>query len=326
MEAQRRRAGLDRLLIALLACAAAALPACGGGDDESKTNTATTAAATPAAADPSLLRPEGRPLRPRVVEVRRAGGIVVRGITFTAGRGDERVPAALATPARGPVRACLVYQGGIGSTLAQARPVWEAAAQLGVATFTIEMPSHGRRDSGGELDRARDDAGAFAALLRGIVLDVRRGLDALVQQPACRGKRIGYLGESLGGFAGTLAAAVDKRIAATVLLVVGGDWRLMADAPVPVLNFRLNAATLRALGPYDPVLWVGRIAPRPLLMINGREDQTVPLAAAERLHRAARRPKEVMLYDGGHDPFAAGSYDLVMDRIAAFLQRRLIGG
>jgi fermentation-respiration switch protein FrsA (DUF1100 family) len=36
-------------------------------------------------------------------------------------------------------------------------------------------------------------------------------------------------------------------------------------------------------------------------MAAGRRDDATPIASARALHRAARQPKEVLVYNGGHD-------------------------
>ncbi len=56
------------------------------------------------------------------------------------------------------------------------------------------------------------------------------------------------------------------------------------------------------LGQLDPVTYAPYISPRPVWMINGRQDFIVPPAAAQALQDAARDPKKVLWYDGGHMP------------------------
>ena len=50
----------------------------------------------------------------------------------------------------------------------------------------------------------------------------------------------------------------------------------------------------------DPLRAVGKLAGRPLLMVNGRLDRTIRPDQAERLFAAANEPKELRWYDGGH--------------------------
>jgi fermentation-respiration switch protein FrsA (DUF1100 family) len=60
---------------------------------------------------------------------------------------------------------------------------------------------------------------------------------------------------------------------------------------------------VEVLGPYDLERWIGRIAPRPVMLVEGRHDPIVSPADALQLAAAARPPKTVLYFDGGHDPF-----------------------
>ena len=51
----------------------------------------------------------------------------------------------------------------------------------------------------------------------------------------------------------------------------------------------------------DPEYWISRTNGRAVFMASGRRDEVVPFASAQALHRAARPPKEVLVYNGGHD-------------------------
>jgi len=50
---------------------------------------------------------------------------------------------------------------------------------------------------------------------------------------------------------------------------------------------------------YNPVEYVGRVAPTPLLVIHGDEDDTVPVEEAYSLYEAAAEPKELYIVKGG---------------------------
>lgn len=45
----------------------------------------------------------------------------------------------------------------------------------------------------------------------------------------------------------------------------------------------------------DPLRWVSRLAPRPLFLIHGERDRSVPASDARRLYEAAGQPKELWL-------------------------------
>lgn len=78
------------------------------------------------------------------------------------------------------------------------------------------------------------------------------------------------------------------------------------------------------LSPLNPDRWVGRITPRPLLLMIGRADPIVSPAAARLTERAAREPKTVVLYRGGHIPLAGTSTSSNAGQIGAFLLKNLI--
>mgnify|MGYP001245841777 CR=1 FL=1 len=51
---------------------------------------------------------------------------------------------------------------------------------------------------------------------------------------------------------------------------------------------------------WDPVKYVGQIAPRPVLIQNGDADTVIPERCARALQEAAREPKTVKWYKGDH--------------------------
>ena len=52
--------------------------------------------------------------------------------------------------------------------------------------------------------------------------------------------------------------------------------------------------------PYNPIDVIGRIAPIPLLICHGVNDQIIPFEQAELLYRAAKPPKTLLKTEDGH--------------------------
>lgn len=254
----------------------------------------------------------------------------VRAQRFSyAGTDGQRVPAVLALPRGASTAApvpCLIYQGGFESGKEEAAALWPAAAKLQIGVMTIDPRGEGTRaGDGSELARALRDPEAFTRLLRGSVLDLRRALDYLGRQPECDPSRLGVVGFSQGGLLGTLLAGADTRVRAVALLGAGAGWAQIIGRPDSLIlpdrtGERLQSA-LRILRPYEPASWVRRISPRPVLFVQGTHDETTSAAQAANLQRAAREPKEVVTYDGPHDPF--GNAEAV-DGLVSFLRDELI--
>jgi fermentation-respiration switch protein FrsA (DUF1100 family) len=151
-------------------------------------------------------------------------------------------------------------------------------------------------------------------LVTGTVTDLRHAVNYLFAQPICR-QNIAYGGVSLGGVIGVQLAAVDSRIRVLVLASVPGTLRAAITSPAIVAGGEVLpglsrdpvklAAAVRILAPLDPARAIGRIAPRPVMILSGREDTAVSFSSALELQRAARAPKTIVDYNGGHEPFGA---------------------
>ena len=112
----------------------------------------------------------------------------------------------------------------------------EGFVALGFGVFSIDSRRSGDRGRPGELEEAGADPVALEAMLRGTVVDLRRGIDYLLHRGECHPRRIGYVGLSMGGFLGSMLAGVDERVAAPVLVVSGADWRVFLEGSDALLS------------------------------------------------------------------------------------------
>ncbi len=250
------------------------------------------------------------PLSPQETPAEETAQYRVLKITYRSAR-DQRVPALLILPKnRGEEKLpCVILMHGLGSDKRMFQMLWGPLTMAGYALFAIDAQYHGERKPSDDLPffgmypyRARD------ALIQ-TVIDLRRGVDYLQTRPEIDPNRIGYIGASMGGIIGSMFAGVDERVKAPVLLVAGGDWKILMEKSA--LSMWRDAArnnpqqmqeALRVMDVVDPVNWVGRIAPRPVLFINGDADDVVPVESNKALHNAAGEPKKVVWYKGGHVP------------------------
>lgn len=120
-----------------------------------------------------------------------------------------------------------------------------------------------------------------------VVEECRLALQYLVEHPEFDPDRLFLVGYSFGGFLGLRVAASEQRIRAVVLAAAG-------DFP----DYVPFASMIRRLA--DPLEWVRRLSPRPLLMMHGRQDRIVPSMLAERLFQAAEEPKKILWFDSDH--------------------------
>jgi dienelactone hydrolase len=133
-------------------------------------------------------------------------------------------------------------------------------------------------------------------------------IDWLEGQPWVDAKRIFIIGGSLGVPFAVSAAAQDTRIAGAMLVHGAADNRLWLEAQ---LGRRIDAAWLHyplsvvlhwlAYGPvHDTPANIGKIAPRPLVIIGAREDERTPAGQTEMLFALAGEPKRLRWTEGNH--------------------------
>lgn len=131
------------------------------------------------------------------------------------------------------------------------------------------------------------------------VFDLRRAVDFINVREELDNERIGYFGISLGGMIGTVFCGVDERVKVPVIVLAGGSLHLM---------FGMDAFaddTQEYLSIIDPVNFVEKIHPRPLLMINAENDDVVPPLTSKLLFRSAKNPKEIIWYPAKHHDLPA---------------------
>lgn len=177
---------------------------------------------------------------------------------------------------------------------------------------------------------AGDSEGAFSSMGYFEAEDV----ESAVAWLQARGMtRVGAWGMSMGGAAVIRAAARNPAIAA---VVTDGTFDRIRHViakrardrgyPFPGLVSRAIVAEAgRRLGVRlapDPVDMVGRIAPRPVLIVHGEGDATSEVANAHRLFRAAHEPKELLIVpEAAHTECWAAAPLAYERRVGGFFKR-----
>jgi alpha-beta hydrolase superfamily lysophospholipase len=167
----------------------------------------------------------------------------------------------------------------------------------------------------------------------------RRDLEAVLDAARRRlgGLPLGLLGYSMGGAVAISVAGSDPRVAAVCtdcafddpLRVLGDGVRRVLRIPGPVLTVPVRALLALRTGArmtdLRPLRRVGEIAPRPLLLIHGGGDASVPPGHGRRLHAAAGPGATLWLLPGvGH----CGGYDAGREeyvrRVTGFFEDALL--
>jgi hypothetical protein len=126
----------------------------------------------------------------------------------------------------------------------------------------------------------------------------------LAQRADVDSSRVGMVMTSFAVPFGVIAAAGDERFQNVGLIYGAGDLARVFEA-----NLELRPRFLRPLmgwlvmqvyGEFEPTQFVARIAPRPVVMVNGRDDPQMPREAVHALYNAAREPKTLIWLETGH--------------------------
>jgi len=227
-------------------------------------------------------------------------------------------------PAADPARAiifCHGYSGDCSPDLVYAPLLHNAGYNL----LLFDFRGHGA--SGGD----------FTSLVYFERADVLAALDYL----CARGiTRVGLLGFSMGGAAALAAAPLSPLVVGVISDCTFAElWHVTRQAarrrglPEPlasavgwlivlVASIRLRANLFSA----DPVRWIGKLAPRPVLIMHGAADADAPVAEAHQLFRAAREPKELWLVPGAaHRKIEEAAAEEYRRRVFEFFERAFDG-
>lgn len=231
----------------------------------------------------------------RTIDTNVVDGVFIEHLSFESTPGN-RVYGNLYEPVgqRGAnVRTVIMLHGGVARGKDNVRVMADFMAKSGWRVFAIDLPYFGERKT--ELlqtfteaekhEKLYNSQSTYLAWVTQVAKDVGRSMDFLVRERGTDSTRIGLIGYSRGGQVGAIVGAVDKRFRAVALLYAGHfDAKETGHHPAAC-----------------PANYIGRIAPRPLFLLNGTQDADYLRAEqVEPLHRIARNPKRIVWVETGH--------------------------
>lgn len=233
----------------------------------------------------------------RVLDTEEGGGIRKEHLSFQSTPG-MRVFANFYRPTavlpQKPGAVILLHGGGPqGKNGPGIKLLAELLTRAGWNVLAMDMQYFGERSTDlfktyteeEKHEKLYNQPSAYLAFVTQTVKDVGRALDLLVEQRGVDPKRVALVGVSRGAILATVVGGADRRPAAVVLLY-GGHFDALENGHLPAAC---------------PANYIGRISPRPLLMINGLEDtDMIRETSVAPLERLARPPKRILWAAGGH--------------------------
>ncbi len=172
----------------------------------------------------------------------------------------------------------------------------------GFAVFIFNFRGTGA--SGGNLD------------MLGWTRDLKAAIDYLCTLPEVDRSHLSLLGFSGGAAVSVVVASQDSRVSGVAACACPAEFTFFTEVgdPSPVIDHFRSIGTIRdrdfphsaeewlnGFRVVSPVKYIAGIAPRPLLLMHGGQDETVEVSHAYRLYNKAGEPKQVIIVEGaGH--------------------------
>lgn len=186
--------------------------------------------------------------------------------------------------------AVIILQHGYHANSAQMLPIGLMLARHGYGVFLFDFRGHGKSE------------GNTVTLGLFETQDTDAAVSFLLKQPEV--SKIGLIGNSMGGATGILAAAENQNIQSIAVEGVFSELKdevgigIEVQTPLPAFPFDVifiyfaEYQTGYRLGDVAPVKKIGKISPRPILIMQGGDDKRITSHSGESLFAAAGEPKD----------------------------------
>jgi len=175
----------------------------------------------------------------------------------------------------------------------------ERICHHGFAVFIFNFRGTGA--SGGNLD------------ILGWTRDLKSAIDYLCTLPEVNKSHLSLLGFSGGAAVSVYVAAEDRRVSSIATCACPAEFSFLTEVnePQAVVNHFRSIGAIRdkdfphsaqewisGFGLVCPIKYVAGIAPRPLLLVHGSQDEVVEVSHAYKLYDKAGEPKQLIIVDG----------------------------
>jgi alpha/beta superfamily hydrolase len=155
--------------------------------------------------------------------------------------------------------------------------------------------------SGGNLD------------LLGWTRDLKAAMDYLLTLTEVNQAHLSLLGFSGGAAVSVYVAAQDSRVSSVITCACPAEFGFLTEVnePQAIINHFRSIGAIRDkdfphsaqewIGGFrlvSPIKYVARIAPRPIVLVHGNQDETVDVSHAYKLYDKAGEPKQLIIVDG----------------------------
>ena len=239
--------------------------------------------------------------------IQESGEFSIHDITYVSPKGGS-VPAYLVVPKRkGPFAAVVFGHYGLG-TRSEFIPEAKLYAKAGAVSLIPDYPwdrAEPSRKTMDHFDKPELDREAYMQA----VVDLRRGIDLLLARSDVDSKRLAYVGRSYGAQWGSILAAVDKRLKATVLMagVAEAADILLRNNDPDLIELRKSQPAgqlekyVQVTSELNALRFVGHAAPVSLLLQFANFERYFDKTSEQHYIDRASEPKEVLWYDTGHE-------------------------
>jgi pimeloyl-ACP methyl ester carboxylesterase len=236
------------------------------------------------------------PLRVTEKQVQRRGSVVIRDISYRA-PGQDPVSAYLVEPAGRGRHPATIWLHWLGEEHADRSDFLDEAVRLAASSGLVSLlPQQQFPFAYFPIGDIRDRDAIIKQ-----VIQIRRGLDLLVQQTSVDRHRIALVGHDYGGMYGSIVAAVDRdRLQSTVLVAIDATWgnwfvTFFLDLPEEqVVPYRALFDSL------EPTTYLDHLPRGGLLFQFSGDDFYIPDAVAEQIVDGTTTPHLVRTYDTDH--------------------------